>query len=148
MSKFFLLISALFCTSCLQAGSVPLKSSMPLSVDTVEVHRVREQLIRIIVHNPAFLTQIEIERLATPELKLLEKQIINSITLNTGKKLSFTDSVTGVYSKEITIDGTSINIPFEYFPARGQGFLVNCTIEVGEVQFSTMDCSRKEMPPE
>ncbi len=144
MSKFFLLVSVLLCVSCVQANPPVIKSSIPLSVDTVEVHRVREQLIRIIVHNPAFLTQIEIERLVTPELKLLEKQTISSITLNTGEKLSFTDNVTGVYSKEISIDGTDISIPFEYFPARGQGVLVDCTLEIGETQFSPMDCVRKD----
>ncbi len=146
MKKILLLISALTFISCVNATS--LQSSMPLSINDIHVERVRNEIIRVIKYNTSILPRIDIERIATPKLKLLELKVIDSITLTTGEKLPFNDEISGVFSNKITIKDTTIHIPFEYFPARGDSFLVDCKIEIEETRFSPMNCVRKERPYE
>lgn len=147
MNRYFIILISIFFIACTEANIEVEKSSTPLSVNSIETHRVREEMIRIIVHNSAFLPRIDIERIATPELKLLERYIIDSLILKNGKVLDFNDDkVAGVFSNKITIKDMEIHIPFEYFPARGSSFLVDCSIFIGEQEFEPMQCTRKDRP--
>lgn len=56
-------------------------SSLPLSVDTVEVHRVNKQLVRIIQYNRIELPLLEIELIKVPGRQLLDIKPINAITV-------------------------------------------------------------------
>jgi hypothetical protein len=70
---------------------------------------------------------------------------IDSLTLDTCDILSF-ENISGVFAEKIDIKGTNLTILFEYFPARGSSFLVECTIPIGEKTFEPMQCLRKERP--
>jgi len=98
MKRYLIIIFYLALSNLAQANNKNIQPAIPLSVDSIETHRVREEMIRIITHNSAFLPRIDIERIATPELKLLERYIIDSLTLKNGKILDFNDDkVAGVF---------------------------------------------------
>lgn len=87
MNYFLLFASMLLCLSCAQAETKPAKSSIPLSVFDVTTERVDKEIIRTIIAYPDDIPEITIERIATPDLTLLEVRKIDSITLEAGKSL-------------------------------------------------------------
>ncbi len=149
INQLFLFATLLFCISFVKADTKEINAVVPLSVFKVYGYRVREEIIRITTLFGDSDALVHIDRIATPKFKLLESLPIDSITLNTGEHLTFDgDVIAGAFISKVTVKDTTLHLPFEYFPATGDSFFVDCTIEIGETQFSPMDCIRKERPYE
>lgn len=145
--KNILFISLALCISCAQANKEALQPAIPLFVAELDTYRVRDEIIRIVTAYETHSPMVYIERIKTPDFVLLEQFTVNSITLSTGNKnekiLDF-DNISGVFIEKIDMKNTTLSILFDYIPARGSGFLVDCTIFIGEKEFEPMQCTRKE----
>jgi|SRR5690554_1246357 hypothetical protein len=127
---------------CFADKAPGMSSPVPHSVDQVETYRVGEDLIRIIRHNMEMLPQIDIERLSTPEVGLLESISIDSIVLK-GEERKFSQS-SGVFIEAIEIDGRTIKIELNYYPDDESSFVVLCEVLIKEKSFEAPVCIKKQ----
>ena len=91
MNKLIILLTGLLYISCAYSQPSFVTSSLPLSVDSVETHRVDDSLVRIIRHNMELQPLLEIERISTPDIRLMEMLKIDAVSVNE-KTLRFKDS--------------------------------------------------------
>jgi hypothetical protein len=132
-----LLIGAVITYAC---AATP-QEEIPLSVDHVETHRVADSLVRIILHNTELLPQISVELIQTPEVKLLQKRMVDSITVD-NEKLIFKNS-TGVFIDNVALDNGVVNFSVEYYFSHGRPFLTaHCQIDANNNTLSTLTCQK------
>lgn len=142
MNKLFILLSILTTISCAQKNVKENEPYIPLNVYKVDVHRVKEEIIKVIISYVDGIPEVILERVSTPDLKLLETYKINEIKLNTGEKLDL-ENMSSLDVNKITISENIVNIPFEYFPLTGPGILADCKITIKEDYFSGTNCTPK-----
>jgi len=143
--KNILFIALTLCISCALANKAIPKPVIPLFVADLDTYRVRDEIIRVVTAYETHSPMIYIERIKTPDFKLLEQLTINSLTLINGQTLTF-KNISGVFIERIEMDDTTLSILYDYIPAKGSGFLVDCTIFIGEKKFDPMQCSRQKRP--
>lgn len=119
-------------------------SEIPLSVDSVQTHRVNKSLIRIIQHNMEMLPRLEIQRLSTPDVKLAEKLVIEKIKLKS-QMIDFSDS-SGTFIDSLVLENGVIKFSIEhsYSGASGGEIFLDCTLDVKGNKFSQPVCVEKE----
>jgi len=119
-------------------------SEIPLSVDSVQTHRVNKNLIRIIQHNMEMLPRLEIQRLSTPDVKLVEKLVIEKIKLQ-NQVIDFSDS-SGTFIDSLVLENGVIKFSIEhsYSGTSGGEIFLDCTLDVKGNQFSQPVCVEKE----
>jgi len=119
-------------------------SEIPLSVDSVQTYRVNKSLIRIIQHNMEMSPRLEIQRLSTPGIKLVEELIIENIKLK-NQMIDFSDS-SGTYIESLVLANGVIKFSIEHFFSGSSGgeIFIDCTLDVKGNQFSQPVCVEKE----
>ncbi|MGH1485985.1 MAG: hypothetical protein ACRBCI_07155 [Cellvibrionaceae bacterium] len=144
MNKLYLFLLIILSVSCAQADNVKKQPHIPLAVAELDSFRIGNEIVRVIRSYPDYSPVIYIERIATPEFALLESLAVNSVTLKNGEQLSFTKNISGVYADKVVMKDKTLHIAFEYFPEKGNGFLINCTLAVSAKSFSNMECIRQK----
>lgn len=149
MKRYLIIIFYLALSDLTQANNNSIQPTIPLFVTDLDTYRVRDEIIRVVTAYETYSPMVYIERIKTPDFMLLEQFTVNSLTLSTGNKnekiLTFED-ISGVFIEKMEMKNTTLSILFDYIPARGSSFLVDCTIFIGEKEFEPMQCTRKERP--
>ncbi len=138
MKKLILLLTGLLYISCAYSQPLLVTSSLPLSVDSVETHRVDDSLVRIIRHNMELQPLLEIERISTPDIKLVETLKIDAVTVN-GETLRFKES-DGVFIETLKIHKGIVEFTLGYYFHRGGNPLIQCTINVNNNKLGMLNC--------
>ena len=138
MNKFILFVIGMLCVSCAHSQKPGDVSLLPLSVASVETHRVDDSLIRIVRHNMELKPLLEIERITTPGRTLAEALRIDSVTVE-GELLEFKD-ITGVFVESISLNDSTVVFVLDYFFLRGGSVLIRCVVDVGNNQLGTPNC--------
>lgn len=125
--------------ACAEKTSV----DIPLSIDNIQTHRVDKSLIRIIQYNMELLPRLEIELLATPEIKLIQKLVVEKIKLK-NQTIDFSDS-SGSYIESLVLEDGVIKFSVEhsFSGASGGEIFLDCAISVKGNKIFQPDCSEK-----
>jgi len=130
--------------SCAHSQPPLVTSPLPLSIDTVETHRVDNSLIRIIRHNMELQPLLEIERISTPDIKLAETLKIDAITI-AGETLGFKEA-DGVFIETLKIRKGIITFILDYYFLRGGNTLIKCAINVNNNKLGMLNCKHHKTP--
>lgn len=117
-------------------------NEIPLTVDSVETHRVDDSLVRIIIYDTEHDPKIEIELLSTPKIALKKKLVINKVTL--GKKtLDFNDSA-AVSIDDLKLKDGVVKFSVDFFYRVGSGeVIMDCSVNVAGNNISKLVCEEK-----
>lgn len=120
-----------------------LKSDIPLSIDSVQTHRVADSLIRIIRYNMEFTPKLVIQRIETPKLKLSQQLIINKLKIK-DKIIDFNHSA-GTFIESLNlIKGIVKFTVMHYYPGTSGGEItLNCKVDVNNNKISNPICKEK-----
>ena len=138
MNKWGIFVAGLLCVSCAHSQKGEVTSLLPLSVDSVERHRVDDSLIRIVRHNMELQPLLEIERITPPAMRLAEALHINSVIVE-GELLRFKDTA-GVFVESVKLNGSTVVFVLDYFFLDGGNSLIRCGVSVGNNKLGTLDC--------
>jgi len=115
------------------------KEDIPLSIDHVETYRVADSLVRVIAYNTELLPRITIELIQTPDVKLLQKLVIEKITIGK-EELAFKKS-TSVSIDNITVENGVVNFSVEYYFSGGRPFITAaCQVDANNNKLSPLTC--------
>ena len=142
IKRFFLFVSILFIASLSYADKV--KSTIPVEVDSVQTKRIAESLIRIIEYNTELKQSLVIERMKTPEVKVVEKIEITKVTV--GNKTIDFKAAAGVYIEDMKIEKGVVTFLVDYiYGGKGGGsILVRCNVNANNNKLSKLVCSEKK----
>ena len=142
MKTKLLLLSFIFIFS-LPAFSEKLKSNIPLSVDSIQTHRVADSLIQVIQYNMEFTPKLVIQRLGTPKLKLLQQQVIDKIKIK-NKMIDFNHSA-GTFIESLALKEGVIIFTIQHYNAGSSGgeITLNCKVDVTNNNISEPTCIEK-----
>ena len=117
-----------------------LSSSLPLSVDAVEIRRVDDSLIRMIRHNMEVKPVIEIERINVPIVELA--QVLRITEVKVGDTLLPFTNITGVFVDDLALDkkGKTVKFTLDYFYPRGGSDYIKCEVPVGNNNVGEVHC--------
>lgn len=137
----FLLLSGQACAD--KHSTEQSLAQIPLSVDSVETHRVDKSLIRIIQYNMELNPRLEIERLTTPDVTLAQKVIIEKIKLK-NETIDFKDS-SGTYIESLNLKKGIISFTIEhsYPDISGGEIFLECQINVKDNNIAHPVCAEK-----
>ena len=132
-----ILFAAFINTYCTAAT----KEDIPLSVDHVETTRVDDSLVRVIEYNTELLPRITIELIQTPEVKLLQKHVIDKITI--GKEDLVFKKSTGLSIDNVAIDNGVVKFTVEYYFAGGRPFITAaCQVDANNNKLKPLSCQQ------
>ena len=132
-----LFFTAFAVTNC----TVTPKEDIPLSVDQVETYRVADSLVRVIVYNTELLPQITIELIQSPEVKLVQKRVIDKISIN-NEELVFKKS-TNVSFDNVAVDNGVVNFTVEYYFSGGRPFITaSCRVDANNNKLAPLVCQQ------
>lgn len=142
MKKKLLLLSFISIFS-FPAFSEKLISDIPLSVDSVQTHRVADSLIQIIQYNMEFTPKLVIQRLDTPKLKLLQQQVIDKI--KTKNKMIDLNHSAGTFIESLALKKGVIIFTIQHYYAGSSGgeITLNCKVDVNNNKISKPTCVEK-----
>lgn len=131
MFRRFTILSIVAISSCVLA-------QVPSSVSSVETYRVRDILVRLIIHNMEINPVIEVDTINRSDYEINDVFRVSSISLD-NEKLDFNQSA-GVFVEEYGERDNKVFFVLDYFYLHGGGsVLVDC-----EVSFE----KEKILPPE
>ena len=135
-----LLFAGLLCVSSAHSQIADVAFQLPMSVDSVETHRVDDSLIRIVRHNMELKPLLEIERMATTSnMTLVEALRIEAVMVE-GELLQFNDTA-GVFVESISLNNGVVAFVLDYFFLRGGRALIRCVVDVGNNRLGPLACS-------
>lgn len=139
--KVFIMLGLILMSESLFA-SKPNKvfSTVPSSVINVEVERIGKNVVRVIQHNMEANPKLEIERLNTPNLELVDYLALTSLTVN-GETFKFIDSQ-GVFVESLSITKTAVEVTFDFYFLTGGSALINCSIDLLSEKLTLLPCYR------
>jgi hypothetical protein len=128
---------------CMLLFSVPSYSSaLPASIDKVETYRVNDFLVRVIKHNMEVNPILEIDKIITPEYKIVNSLKINSIIVN-DDELKFNES-SGVFVESFSSKDDNVLFSLDYFHLDGGSNYIECTFSFGANLINPPKCNYKE----
>ncbi len=136
--KILALVLSILIMSCTATAQTEQSSGVPLSINKIETHRLKDHVVRIIKHNMEITPKIELELIKTPELTIQDYVTITSAK-TTDREYVFKKS-DGVFVEAIKVKGEEIRITFEYYVPKGNTILLNCKIVVTEKELKPTLC--------
>ncbi len=115
-------------------------SSVPTSVTGVELKRVNKSLVRVIQHNMEINPKLEIERLNTPSLDVVDYLALTSLTVN-GETFAFSDSQ-GVFIESLSITKTAVEVTLDFYFPQGGSAMIHCAVDIQADKFKALPCQR------
>ena len=125
------------------AYSESLQPVIPLSVDSVQTHRVANSLIQIIQYNMEFTPKLVIQRLETPKLKLAQQLVIDKVHIK--NKIVYFNHSAGTFIDTVTMEKGVIKFTLtQYYAGSGGGEItLNCEINANDNKLTKPDCKEK-----
>ncbi|MGR5130634.1 hypothetical protein [Photobacterium swingsii] len=114
-------------------------SNLPASIDRVMTYRVNDYLVRVIEHNTEVNPILEIDKITTPEYKVINGIAITSVDIG-GERLLFNKS-SGVYIESISVKNTNVLFSFEYFYLEGGSNFIDCVVAITAVGIDLPNCT-------
>lgn len=136
IAKYFFVV---FLASCSCLAQNPEASGISPTVNNIEVHRVGEQLVRIIRHNMELEAVLELELFQPPAMKLIDYRKITQVTRN-GNTIDF-KSADAIYVDAVEVTAETLKISFDYFPPKGSEVQFDCTATISPQGFSAITCN-------
>lgn len=136
--KIVTLVLSLVIISCTATAQTKRSSGVPLSINKIETHRIKNQVVRIIKHNMEINPQIELELIKTQEFSIQDYVVITSV--KTPEREYIFKKSDGVFVEAIEVAREEIRITFEYYIPKGNTIELNCKIPVNEKGFSSTQC--------
>lgn len=141
IKKTALLICVLLVTTLSFADKVT--PTIPVEVFSVQTKRVAESIIRIIEYNTELKQSLVIERMQTPQVKVVEKLEISKISV--GNEIIDFKTAAGVYIENMKIEKGVVTFLVDYiYGGKGGGsILVKCSMNANNNKLSELICSKK-----
>lgn len=136
--KIVTLVLSLVIISCTATAQTKRSSGVPLSINKIETHRIKDQVVRIIKHNMEINPKVELELIKTEEFSIQDYVVITSVK-TPDREYIFKKS-DGIFVEAIEVDREEIRITFEYYIPKGNTIALNCKIPVSEKGFSSTQC--------
>ena len=139
--RFILLICILFITTLSFADKVT--PTIPVEVFSVQSTRIAESIIKIIEYNTELKQSLVIERMQTPQVKVVEKLEITKISM--GNKTIDFKTAAGVYIEDMKVEKGIITFLIDYiYGGKGGGsILIKCKINANNNKLSEPVCFEK-----
>lgn len=139
--KILALVLSIVIMSCTATAQTEQSSGVPLSINKIETHRIKDHVVRIIKHNMEIAPKIELELIKTPEFTIQDYVTITSA--NTSDREYVFKKSDGVFVEAIKVKGEEIQITFEYYVPKGNTILLNCKIVVTEKELKPTLCEKE-----
>ena len=141
IKKITFIVFILFVSKITFAGKV--KPTIPVEVDSVQTKRVADSIIRIVEYNTELKQSLVIERMKTPDVKVVEKIEITRITV--GNKTIDFKTAAGIYIEDMKIEKGVVIFLVDYiYGGKGGGsILVNCKVNANNNKLSGPICTKK-----
>lgn len=141
IKKFILVIFILLISKITFAERVT--PTIPVEVDNVRTKRISDSLIRVVEYNTELKQSLVIERMKTPEVKVVEKLEITQLKI--GDKLLDFKTAAGVYIEDLKIEKGNVIFLVDYFyGGKGAGsIIVKCSVSANNNKLSVPVCSKK-----
>lgn len=117
-------------------------SALPASIDKVETYRINDFLVRVIKHNMEVNPILEIDKIITPEYKIVNSLKINSINVN-DEALSFNES-SGVFVESFSSKDDKVLFSLDYFHLDGGSNYIECVVSFSANLILLPKCNYKE----
>lgn len=124
--------------SCKQVGADVL---IPLSVFSVETHRAKDVLIRVVRYN-IDKSELRLESVRPIQHELLDFVDIKSFTVTSGTYVF--EKCDELLISPVMVEATSVQVDFECFLPRGGVVAAACKVPIEGLKFGKMVCERKE----
>lgn len=118
------------------------KPTIPVEIDNVQTKRIAESLIRIIEYNTELKQSLIIERMQTPELKVVEKLEISQVTI--GDKVIDFKTAAGLYIEEMKVKKGVVTFLVDYIHGGkgGGSIVIKCKVDANNNKLSAPVCSK------
>ncbi|ENT6844707.1 hypothetical protein ACFD7L_004548 [Vibrio vulnificus] len=117
-------------------------TTLPVSIDRVETYRINGFLIRIVKHNMEVEPLLEIDKITTPEFRIVDSLEITSVFIE-DKELKFNLS-SGVFIESISSRNNEVLFSLEYFYLDGGSDYIDCAISINTSSMSNPKCIYKD----
>ena len=124
--------------ACLQAGAAAV---VPLAVDSVRTHRVKDVLVRVIQYN-SDKAELRLETIQPIHHKLLDAVDIKSFTVN-GRTYPFA-TCDEFAVNAVAVEPEAVHIELACFVPKAPAVAADCTLAVRVTKFDKMACTRRE----
>jgi hypothetical protein len=124
--------------SCKQVGAEVI---IPLSVFSVETHRAKDVLIRVVRYN-IDKSELRLESIRPIQHELLDFVDIKSFTVTSGDYVF--EKCDELLISPVKVEKESVQMEFECFLPRGGAVVAACTVPIYGTKFGKMVCERKE----
>jgi len=114
---------------------------IPLSVFSVETHRAKDVLIRVVRYN-IDKSELRLESVRPIHHELLDFIDIKSFTVANGT-YEF-DKCDELLVSPVKVEAESVQVEFECFLPKGGAVVAACSIPIEALKFGKMACERKE----
>ncbi|EGQ7966468.1 hypothetical protein ABRZ79_01750 [Vibrio vulnificus] len=117
-------------------------TTLPVSIDRVETYRINGFLIRVVKHNMEVKPLLEIDKISTPEFRVIDSIEIRSVFIE-NKEFKFNSS-SGVFIESISSRNSELLFSLEYFYLVGGSDYIDCAISINTSSMSPPTCIYKE----
>ena len=124
--------------SCAHVGADVM---IPLSVFSVETHRAKDVLIRVVRYN-IDKAELRLESVRPIQHELLDFVDIKSFSVTSGDYLF--EKCDELLISPVKVEKESVKMEFECFLPRGGVVVAACTVPIQGGKFGKMVCERKE----
>ena len=114
---------------------------IPLSVDSVETHRAKDVLVRVIQYNTD-KAELRLEAVRPIQHELLDSIDIKSFTL--GERTYEFTKCDELVVNSVAVEAASVQVEFECFVPKAAAVVAACTVPIDGLKFAKMVCERKE----
>jgi hypothetical protein len=114
---------------------------IPLSVFSVETHRAKDVLIRVVRYN-IDKSELRLESVRPIHHELLDFIDIKSFTVASGAYVF--EKCDELLISPVKVTAESVQVEFECFLPRGGNVVAACTVQIEGLKFGKMACERKE----
>jgi hypothetical protein len=114
---------------------------IPLSVYSVETHRAKDVLIRVVRYN-IDKAELRLESIRPIHHELLDFVDIKSFTVASGTYVF--DKCDELLASPVKVEAESVQVEFECFLPRGSTVVAACALPIEGLKFGKMACERRE----
>lgn len=124
--------------ACARAGADVM---IPLPVFSVETHRAKDVLIRVVRYN-IDKSELRLESVRPIHHELLDFMDIKSFTVASGTYVF--DKCDELLISPVNVEAESVQVEFECFLPRGSTVVAACSVPIEGLKFGKMSCERKD----
>ncbi len=138
----FMMSKVISCCCMLLFSFSASSSVLPASIDKVQTYRVNDFLVRVVKHNMEVNPILEIDKISTPEFRVIDSLKIKSVIVG-NEELIFNGS-SGVFVESFSSKNSDIFFSLEYFYLEGGSNYIDCVVSFNEGLISAPKCGYKD----